>query len=149
MPCFDFKKDIQAGINAVRTQVVDASGKRRLKVIRTDRNELYLKMFAEHTFMLDQLGNVTKEPDDGEFADIADQLRYQAQNLFQAKGKNNLISTDPPPLTQEEIHKKLQDDVKKGYSGWVTTEIQKHVEEPKKAEDVSVSKNGSIIWDID
>ncbi len=149
MPCAEFKKDVQAGINAVRTQIVDASGKRRLKVIRTDRNELYLKMFAEHTFKLDQLGNITKEPDDGEFADIADQLRYQAQNLFQAKGKNNLISTEPTPLTREEIHKKLQDDVKKGYAGWVTTEIQKHVEEPKKAEDVSVSKNGSIIWDID
>ena len=151
MPCAEFKKDVMGGIEAVRGQIASSTGVRRLKVIDDGiHNNVILNMFKNHVFKLNSLGEPTQDPDDTPgVADSGDALRYAAQNLFQAKGKNNLIVPEAPPLTQEEIQKKFQDDIKKGYSGWVSTEIKKHTEEPKKAEDVNVSKNGSIIWDID
>jgi glycerol-3-phosphate responsive antiterminator len=147
MPCAEFKKDIDAGINAIRTQIVDASGVRRLKVIKTDRNELYFKMFAEHTFMLDQLGNITREPDDGEFADIADALRYAGQNLFQPKGKNHLLDQPQVKMTPDQIRDKYNKEVSKNYDNWLSKEINAHTDE--KATGTIVSKSGSIVWDID
>ena len=85
MPCAQFTKDITGGIGSVRTQIVDASNTRRLKVIKSDKNEVLLKMFREHCFLLDSIGNVTDKPDDSEIADIGDSLRYAGQNLFKPK----------------------------------------------------------------
>lgn len=79
----EFKKDIQAGIDAIRSQIVTATGLRLLKVVNTPENQPVLTMFKEHHFLLDQLGNVTKNPDDtAGVADVGDALRYIGQNVF-------------------------------------------------------------------
>ena len=86
MPCKDFRKDIMGGIESIRGQVVDSSNVRRLKVIKTDENEFLIKGFRHHHFRLDAAGNITKEPDDEEYADVMDSMRYIGQNLFSSKG---------------------------------------------------------------
>jgi intein/homing endonuclease len=85
MRCKKFTKDVMGGIEAVRTQIQDAQGVRRLKVLLHDNNAIMDKMFKKHAFKLDAQGKPTQVPDDGEYADVADQLRYQAQNLFKVK----------------------------------------------------------------
>jgi hypothetical protein len=99
MPCPKFTKDVLGGISTIRGQIINAKGFRSLKVIKSDRTAIALKMFAEHCFKLDTLGNVTQEPDDGEYADWADGLRYMGQNLFKPKGKNYVAQDHEPQQT--------------------------------------------------
>ena len=94
MPCPKFTKDVMGGISSIRGQIMNAKGKRFLKVIKSDRTEIALKMFAEHCFKLDTLGNITQDPDDGDFADFGDCLRYLGQNLFKPKGKAYIPPAD-------------------------------------------------------
>jgi intein/homing endonuclease len=70
LSCTSFKKDVDAGIEAVRTQIVDASDRRRLKVILTEANEFLIDGFKNHHFKLDAAGNPTREPDDEQYADV-------------------------------------------------------------------------------
>ena len=99
MPCTSFKKDIDAGIEAVRGRVVDAYNTRRLKVILSDvgteanGNAFLISGFRCHHFKLDSAGNPTREPDDEEYADVMDALRYLAQNLF--KPTAGMVSANP------------------------------------------------------
>lgn len=118
MPCAEFKKDVLGGIEAVRAQIIDAKGKRKLKVILHDRNEWIMKVFAEHTFMLDSNGNLTKEPDDSEVADAADALRYKAQNLFSPKGKVKGF-TSPLPNTPYSMPSDP-----KNYDNWLSQKVR-------------------------
>lgn len=92
MPCKDFTKDVMGGVEAVRTQIMDASGRRRLKVLRHERNEQLIKGLKVHHFILDILGNPTQEVDDEEYSDICDTVRYTGQNLF--KPKSNITIPD-------------------------------------------------------
>lgn len=103
MPCPDFKKDIMGGIEAIRGQIIDAKGRRRLKVIKHQRNAWLIKMFKEHCFMLDSLGNLTQEPDSSEVADSADSTRYLGQNLFKPSSKPTVATMpeDTQPQTTE------------------------------------------------
>ena len=89
MPCKEFKKDILYGIESVRGQVVMANGRRRLKVLKTPdlSNDILIQGFKMHHFMTDAQGRVTPKPDDEEFADVMDSLRYLGQNLFPPKKK--------------------------------------------------------------
>ena len=96
LACQSFKKDIDAGIEAVRKQIIDAYGRRRLKVIRTEHNDFLIAGFQHHHFKLDAAGRPTREPDDEEYADVMDALRYGAQNLFGTAG--NVISPSHDPL---------------------------------------------------
>lgn len=77
--CTDFKKDVAGGINETRTLIVDATLRRRLKVIKHKRTEQVLEMFRKHHFKLDAAGEPTDEPDDDELADIGDTVRYMGQ----------------------------------------------------------------------
>lgn len=141
MPCGEFKKDVLGGISAVRGQIIDASGRRRLKVIRHERNDWLLKMFAEHCFLLDSNGNLTQEPDDSEVADVGDALRYMAQNLFQPKKKgqnmynpgfvNNTITETTVPV--------------KVYEDWLT---QKARELATQDGGESKGSTGGVFWDF-
>ena len=77
----DFKKDVMAGIESVRGQVIDSSGKRRFFVLQTEANQKLIQGFRVHHFILDAAGNPTKNPEDEEFEDFMDALRYIGQNL--------------------------------------------------------------------
>ncbi len=87
MPCKDFKKDIMFGIESVRGQVVNATNRRRLRVILSpdNGNDFLVSGFRMHHFMTDAQGRITTKPDDEEFADVMDSLRYLGQNLFPPK----------------------------------------------------------------
>lgn len=135
MTCKDFKKDVMAGIEAVRTQISDSSGKRRMKVIRTDRNEQFIDAIRKHHFKLDSAGEPTDTPSDGDEAHIADSVRYIGQNLFETKGGKPLISTPssghvtPTKDHSEELH----------------NVVKQSISEPNKSE-VKKDKNGKIFW---
>ena len=99
MNCPKFTKDVMGGIQMVRGQICDSLGKRRLKVIKTDRNEMLLNGLKSHHFMLNAQGQLTQNPDDESWSDVMDALRYMGQNLFSAKGGAPAISKDPAPVT--------------------------------------------------
>lgn len=100
----DFTKDVMGGIEALRGLVVDSLGKRRLKILVADPeveedklgngNQKLIAAFKVHHFKLDAQGNITKHPDDGEFADTMDGARYYAQNMHSAKGSRLLVGRD-------------------------------------------------------
>lgn len=141
MPCGEFKKDVMGGISAVRGQIIDAAGRRKLKVIRHDRNEWLIKMFAEHCFLLDSNGNLTQEPDDSEVADVADSLRYMAQNLFQPKKKGqvfNPASTVNNTITGTTVPVRAYED-------WLT---QKARELATQDTGDASGSSGGVFWDF-
>ena len=77
MRCQDFKKDVLGGIAAVRSKIVNSSGKRTLKIIENDNNKRTVEAIAKHRFQLDAQGNVTPNPaDEPSIADKCDALRY-------------------------------------------------------------------------
>jgi hypothetical protein len=88
-----FKKDVMMGVECVRSQIVNSSGKRRLKVIATENNAKLIEAFRLHSFKLDQAGNTLPLAADDEYKDKMDALRYLAQNLFGSK-KGVLIGSD-------------------------------------------------------
>lgn len=144
MPCGEFRKDVMGGISAVRGQIIDAAGKRRLKVIRHERNEWLIKMFAEHCFLLDSNGNLTQEPDDSEVADVADSLRYMAQNLFQPKKKGQVynpmsnVNNTNGVITETSASQRQYED-------WLTQKARELA-----TQDTSEAKgsSGSVFWDF-
>lgn len=106
----EFKKDIFAGIEAIRSQLVSAQGVRSLFVVNNEGNQKLISGFKVHHFKLDGAGNPTKEPDDEEFADVMDSLRYIGQNVFDSKSGKILISGHnniPKPI---EIDTKKEND---------------------------------------
>lgn len=82
-----FTKDVMGGIEALRSKIVDGSGKRYLKVLHTEANKKVINTFKKHHFKLGPDGNPTLVPDDTPgVSDQADAMRYVAQNLFPVKG---------------------------------------------------------------
>lgn len=142
MPCANFKKDVQGGIGCVRTQIINAKGKRSLKVIKHERNELLLTMFREHSFKLDTLGNVTQDPDDSEVADIGDSLRYSGQNLFAPKGK--LIAPSAIPLDMQENANFMLAYKNNVYTDWMTQKVRSLASDEASATGKSAS--GGLIY---
>jgi hypothetical protein len=136
MPCAEFKKDVRGGIEAIRGQIVNAAGIRRLKVIRHDRTQILIDMFKNHAFKLDSVGNLTQEPDDGIYADIADALRYMGQNLFTAKGE--VLITDIKKLETLDAPKPV--DLERPLAPLI---------ENMANNSVSLrGKSGSVLWDF-
>lgn len=96
-----FTKDVVGGIEALRSKIVNASGKRMFKIIDTPNNKKVKDAIMKHRFLLDGQGNVTPKPDDEPgIADICDALRYIGQNLFPVKGpqKPTHVWTREAPL---------------------------------------------------
>lgn len=157
MPCAEFKKDVWGGIELVRRQVQDASGIRRLKIIVHERTEFLVDGFKLHGFKLDSAGKPTKDPDDGDYADVMDTVRYQAQNLFHKTGKlsipkgPNLSPPTPEELERQRLQalNQYQEQVKKQQSEWLNKQINKSTQEAGGTAGVKSSKNKSIFWDID
>ncbi len=104
MPCKEFGKDIMFGIEAVRGQIVNSTNRRRLKVIVTDdkENDILLQGFRMHHFLTDAQGRITMKPDDEEFADVMDSLRYLGQNLFPPKKHGEKVSAEDTLAAKEQ-----------------------------------------------
>lgn len=90
--CPEFTKDILGGISAIRSQVLTSTSARKLKVLMTENNEIVVTGFKKHHFILDPAGNVTKTPDDSEYADVMDAIRYFGQNIFAAKRRGSIVA---------------------------------------------------------
>lgn len=89
-----FTKDVAAGVEAVRSKITNASGKRLFKVIKTPTTLKLIEAMAKHRFLLDGAGNPTAKPDDEpQVADICDTLRYIGENLFPVKGPKKPVYT--------------------------------------------------------
>ena len=86
MNCAKFTKDVMGGIESVRGQILNGKGTRKLKVIKYDRTDIILKVFAEHCFLLDSLGNLTDQPMTRILPTSPIPCVYQGQNLFKPRG---------------------------------------------------------------
>lgn len=147
MPCKDFKKDVSGGIAAGRGQIVDASNRRRLKVLLTEENKILLKGFATHHFKTDAAGNITSIPDDEDYADILDSYRYMCQNLFAPKGK--LSAGDLKEREQDIIkHQSMpQFQPSPGQRNYFQEIFDNTVDKDSKP-GKGKNSNGSIFWDF-
>lgn len=146
----DFKKDVMGGIEAIRSQIL-AGGTRKLFVLKTEQNQLIISGFKFHHFKLNAAGNPTNQPDDEEFSDIMDALRYLGQNLFSAKREGGiLIGESPndkkPDLTNSETLKEL---AKKANSQLMKGKIMENVVESKSTMLGTQVKNKKIFWNTD
>jgi hypothetical protein len=92
-PCPDFTKDVMGGIEATRGVILTASGRRMLKVIERPENKRIKDTFKLHSFTLDNTGEPTDNPDDGEYSDTADNIRYIFQNLIGTKKNKPIVTT--------------------------------------------------------
>jgi hypothetical protein len=91
-----FTKDVMGGIEALRSKIVDGSGRRFLKILQREdgANAKVVAAFQKHHFKLGPDGNPTLVPDDTPgTSDQADAMRYVAQNLFPVKGTQKINST--------------------------------------------------------
>lgn len=138
MPCVKFKKDVMGGIEAVRSQIVDTQSRRSLKVLQHERNEFLIKGLLNHHFKLDAQGNPTLEPDDEEYADVCDTVRYFAQNHFGAAKKVSHPSILMPNTSAHTSpHLKV-------YRDFMTQKIQELSNNMVDAR----GRSGDLIWDF-
>lgn len=131
----EFVKDVQGGIDAVRTLIVDGSGRRRLKVVKHDRTQVVIDMFKVHHFKLDPSGRPTTEPDDEEYADIGDCVRYMGQNVRIKKPSEALSPVRSGPTPEQ---------LTAGYN----EAFAKKLDELTGGQTVSRAKVGFGIWDF-
>lgn len=116
----DFTKDVVGGIEALRSKIVTAAGRRLFKIVHTENTKKVISALQKHKFKLDGQGNPSGQPDDEPgIADICDAARYIAQNLFPIKGPFRLkavqsgaeeAKTQIPNANEqmiEEIHRRL------------------------------------------
>jgi hypothetical protein len=154
----DFKKDVLGGIEAIRGQIVDSGNMRRLLVLKDidpktgeDRcqNAKLLTGFKVHHFILDNAGNPTTIPDDEEFADVMDALRYIGQNVFATKVGGKIL------VSGEEKSKPLIPDQKiptipmnQAHAQQILTEISNRA--TQRIENVEENNKNSkkIVWDF-
>lgn len=141
LSCPEFKKDILGGISAVRGEIITTTGDRKLKVlnVETNRNTI-LDMFKLHHFLLDNAGNVTSVPDDGDFADIGDALRYVGQNIFGPKAAHKvLVSTHSDGAPAQPLRTPGEQ---------IRHEINKLVEKAPETDSSSLKKKSGLFWDF-
>lgn len=149
MPCKDFKKDVLGGIEAIRGQIVDASNRRRLKILKTTENQFLVDGFNKHHFITDAAGNVTQTPDDEMHSDVLDSTRYLGQNLFEPKKKLSAGASNP--ILQADKEKKrlemYRNSPEKLYSDTIMNKISSLT-----AETIETAKGtndtGTVIWDF-
>lgn len=147
MPCKDFKKDISGGIASIRGQIVDASNRRRLKIILTQENDHMVKALLTHHFKMDASGNLTSEPDDDEYADACDSLRYMGQNLFSPKKKQSSaeISDQEKDIIKNQYapHHLQAEPGQRNYFKEIFSSVTEDSSKPK-----GQSTSGSLFWDF-
>jgi hypothetical protein len=142
MPCPKFKKDVTGGIEATRKQIMDASGNRHLFVVKHERTDFLIKGFQNHHFKLDAAGLPTLEPDDEEYADVMDSVRYQAQNLHGGKA-NKVISPNWSDAFEEAKAKAPKNE----YQDVLTQKIRNLAIE-QASDRAGSSKSKTTFWDF-
>jgi len=144
MKCPPFTKDVFGGIEAVRSKITNASGKRLFKVILNESNKKAISAISKHRFQLDGQGNVTLKPDDERgIADICDALRYIGQNVWPVKG-----SFRPDVVWTEEQLKDVQQSTNPTHSQQMKEEIAKRVADTPKGTR-GTGKKGGFYWNMD
>jgi hypothetical protein len=149
----DFKKDVLAGIEAIRSQIVTSTGSRRLLVLDTPENQKIIQGFKVHHFKLDMAGNPTTTPDDEEYADIMDALRYIGQNVFSTGAQKPLTGQDIS--SNKDVIKAAQGDPKLAYvaqnvnNELMKQEVLKRVTQPSSHVDDNIKKNRKIFWNTE
>jgi len=149
----DFKKDVLAGIEAIRSQILTSSGSRRLLVLDTPENQKIIQGFKVHHFKLDMAGNPTTTPDDEEYADIMDALRYIGQNVFSKTAQKPLSGMDIN--NNLGVHRAAQADPKLAEVAHginielMKQEISKRITQPSSQIDDNIKKNRKIFWNTE
>jgi hypothetical protein len=149
----DFKKDVLGGIEAIRSQIVTSTGSRRLLVLATPENEKIVQGFKVHHFKLDMAGNPTTTPDDEEYADIMDALRYIGQNVFSVTAQKPLSGQSVEPT--KAIHQAAQADPKVAQvAQGVNTELMKYeiskrATQPSSQIDDNIKRNRKLFWNTE
>jgi len=146
MPCKDFKKDVMGGIEAVRSQVMNSLGIRKLKILKHEKNEHVTMAFQQHHFKIDAQGNPTAEPDDGEYSDILDSLRYLAQNMFGAKGRV-IAPNIEMPSAHTPFGSRMTNPNGQVYTDWMSQKIRELAGQNSDTAR-GKSSSGSVIWDL-
>jgi len=141
MPCAEFKKDVQGGVESTRAQILDASNNRWLKIVKHQRTEYLMECIRKHSFKLDQSGEPTKDPSDDQYADVCDTVRYLAQNLFpinknQGRNKPSKLEGFKPPKPEND----------KYYQDWMSLKIQELAKDP--ISNRGSSNNSTFFWDF-
>lgn len=140
MRCPEFTKDILGGIESIRSQIVDSMGARRLFVLKTDENQKIIQGFRVHHFKLDNAGNPTKHPDDEEFADVMDALRYVGQNVHGPKANGKIVLGSDSPSEHVPPPRTMGDQL--------AQEIKTRIKEPTDNTEESTKKKSGLIWDV-
>ena len=143
MKCPGFTKDVMGGIASTRVQIVNSDDRRRMRILDTDNNQFILGMFRNHHFMSDAQGRITTKPDDEEYADIGDALRYMCQELFplrkSASRDKQVVAGQEMP--QEHIHSK---------KNWMRSEIKQSIKEnggnPEDVDANNINKKRGVMW---
>jgi hypothetical protein len=129
MRCPEFTKDVLGGIAAVRSKIVNSSGRRSLKIIQNESNKKTISALSKHRFQLDGQGNLTQNPaDEPGIADIADNIRYIGQNMWAVKGTQKAMveyTDDPgkagqPPSLNYSVNEQMRNEIAKRISGGST-----------------------------
>ncbi len=148
----DFKKDVLGGIEAIRSQIVTSTGSRRLLVLATPENEKIIQGFKVHHFKLDMAGNPTTTPDDEEYADIMDALRYIGQNVFSTGSSKPMAGQNVEPtkaLHQAAAANPAIAQVAQGVnSELMKQEVSKRVQQPTSQIDDRI-KNRKLFWNTE
>lgn len=148
----DFRKDVLGGIEAIRSQVVTSTGARRLLVLATPENEKIVQGFKVHHFKLDMAGNPTTTPDDEEYADIMDALRYIGQNVFSVTSQKPLSGQNVEPtkkLQQAVLADSRTTQVAQGVNTeLMRQEVAKRTTQPSSQIDDTI-KNRRIFWNTE
>lgn len=147
MPCPDFTKDVMGGINAVRSKIVDGLGRRWLKVLDTPENQKVITGFRVHHFVLDNAGNVTKTPDDEEYADVMDTVRYVGQNEFPIEGKGRGVTMTTADGSEPSAPKEERKEQATEHSKQMKQEIQKRLG-PNSGAVKKGGKRGGFFFDV-
>jgi hypothetical protein len=142
MPTPKFKKDVFGGIEATRKQVMNAAAVRSLQIIRHERTEFLIGGFKNHHFKLDAAGIPTQDPDDEEYADVMDTVRYQGQNLFGSKNNKIIIPKDDPMAAERAKAPKQE------YTDLLSQKIRNLATEQAKNDAAGASASKTIFWDF-
>jgi len=149
----DFKKDVLGGIEAIRSQIVTSTGSRRLLVLATPENEKIVQGFKVHHFQLDMAGNPTTTPDDEEYADIMDALRYIGQNVFATSTSKPLSgqNIEPKTIQQKTIQNtnSLAQIAQNANTELMKQEIYKRATQSSSSQIDDKIKNRKIFWNTD
>lgn len=137
-----FVKDVLAGIEATRSKITDATGKRLFKVLYNQSNKRAISALTKHRFLLDGQGNVTMKPDDDRgIADICDAIRYVGENKWPVKGTQRINSS----WTEQDKYAQLQNPT---VTEQMKNEIASRIVESGGTLTNSTSKKGGFHWNF-